>query len=69
MVETTAAASNDHGFSLLPDPCTDRHSKDSECLILANKPLDDDKFFGKDGLPDWKMLKEFLSREGPVTKP
>jgi hypothetical protein len=29
--------------------------------------MDDDKFW-KNGLPDWKVLKDFLCREGPVTK-
>lgn len=25
-------------------------------------------FSGEGGLPDWKLLKEFLGKEGPVTK-
>ena len=64
MVEAT---STDISYTLLKNPCNDRPQKDSECLTLAQKPMDDDKFW-KNGLPDWKVLKDFLSREGPVTK-
>ena len=62
------ASSTDIEYTLLPDPCNDRVLKDQACAKLAHKPLDDDKFWRKDGLPDWKMLKDFQSREGEVTK-
>lgn len=65
MVEATL----DIDYTLLPDPCGDRVLKDSACARLAQKPLDDDKLWSKAGVPNWKMLKDFLSREGPVTKP
>lgn len=55
-------------FSLLPDPRSDRPLKDSDCKKLINKPLTDDQFWPKKDLPDWKLLKEFLIREGPIPK-
>lgn len=68
MVEASQASKYDLSYTVLPDPLGDRKHKDSECLTLANKPLDDSKLW-KDDKPDWKMLKEFLCREGPVSKP
>lgn len=65
MVESTEA---DLSYTLLPDPLNDRPMKDSECLILSNKPIDDKKLWKKEGIPDWKMLKDYLCREGLVTK-
>lgn len=66
MVETTT--SNDISYTLLNNPCNDRIISDSQCPILSDKPLDDAKFWPKDGLPNWKMFRDFLCREGPVTK-
>ena len=41
-----------------------------DCPKLINKPLEDDVLFSQEGgNPDWKLLKDFLSREGPITKP
>ena len=55
--------------TLLADPLKDRPMKDKDCPILSQKPISDEKFWVKEGVPDWKLLKDFLTREGPVTKP
>jgi hypothetical protein len=34
---------------------------------MINKPMSDEQLF-KNGLPQWRVLKEFLMREGPLTK-
>jgi hypothetical protein len=67
MVEATS--SFDLEQVLLQDPCHDRMLKDSDCQRLANRPLPNDKLWLKNDLPDWKLLRDFLSREGPVSKP
>ncbi len=60
----------EQSYSTLPDPLNDRHCSEKDCPSLINKPLADETLFGKEGgRPDWKLLKEFLSREGPLTKP
>jgi len=60
MVEVSA-------YSGLPDPYKDRQVSEKQCPSLINKPLSDSQLFKLD-IPDWKMLKEFMQREGPVTK-
>lgn len=65
MVESSSVDISD---TYLPDPCNDRVIADTQCPKLAHKPLDDAKFWVKEGVPNWKMLREFLCREGPVTK-
>lgn len=63
MVETALS------FSTLPDACNDRVISKEDCPMLANKPLEDKKLFsGLNNNPDWKLLREFLLREGHVTK-
>lgn len=64
MVE--AQASN---FSLLPDPVNDRKLNDQECPRIINKALDDSQLWSDGDKPNWKLLKDFLAREGPITKP
>jgi hypothetical protein len=61
MVENSA-------FATLPDPSKDRAVTQKDCPGLIHKPLHDNILF-KDGKPDWEILKDFLAREGPVTKP
>ena len=61
-------ASGGQKFSLLPDPKGDRHLTEEQCPQMANKPLED-QFLWPDGeLPDWKLLKDFMTREGKLTK-
>lgn len=55
-------------FDPLPNPCNDRVVPESDCPSLLQKPLADDVLFSKNGNPNWKVLKEFQCREGPVTK-
>ena len=54
----------------LPDPCDDRPIK--ELPPFVNKAIRDDLLFKKnnDGSEfiDWKLLEEFLTKEGPITK-
>jgi hypothetical protein len=54
-------------FKTLPNPCNDRVVAEKDCPALINLPLDDDVLF-KNNIPDWRLMKELLSREGPVTK-
>jgi hypothetical protein len=54
-------------FLTLPDPCNDRVLSEKDCPTLVNRPLPDDVLFKKN-LPDWKVLRELQSREGPLTK-
>jgi hypothetical protein len=62
MVEST--------YSTVPDPLNDRTCSEKDCPRLINKPLEDSVLFSKEGgNPDWKLLKDFLSREGPIPKP
>jgi serine/threonine-protein phosphatase 2B catalytic subunit len=55
-------------YSSLPDPFKDRQVSEKQCPSLINQPLSDTQLFKLD-IPDWKMLKEFMQREGPVSKP
>lgn len=55
-------------FSALPDACSDRVVSDADCPTLISRPLPDDKLFNNGKEPNWKVLKELLCREGPVTK-
>ena len=51
----------------LPDPCGDRPLKDLPPFV--NKALDNSKLFPKgDDTPDWKLLEEFMSKDGPLLK-
>ena len=57
-------------MEFLPDPVKDRPMKDLP--PFANKALPDSTLFvkGDSGeVPDWKLLEEFMSREGPLLKP
>ena len=67
MVE--ASTSTETRFSLLPDPLPDRSLTDAQCAKMINKPLPDNKLWGENELPDWRLLKDFLAREGPILKP
>jgi len=60
-------ASGEHRFTLLPDPIPDRKLTDQECAKIINKPVGDDILWSGD-LPNWRVLKDYLAREGPVTK-
>ena len=61
-------AQDDNRFSLLPDPLPDRKLTDAECPKIINKSLESSQLWGSDGLPNWRLLKDFLAREGPITK-
>ena len=54
----------------LPDPCNDRPLKDLPPFV--NKAIDDRYLFVKDKdgqeMPQWKLLEEFMSKEGPLLK-
>jgi serine/threonine-protein phosphatase 2B catalytic subunit len=63
-------------MELLPDPTGDREVKN--CPLPPNRPLADNllwpsaginilylKFIGK---PDWRLLKDFMLKEGPIKK-
>ena len=53
----------------MPDACNDRKCSEKECPSLINRPLSDEQLFSREaGRPDWKLLRDFLSREGPLTK-
>lgn len=56
-------------FSLLPDPIPDRPLTEAQCPVMINKPVEDALLFGENDLPNWRLLKDFLSREGPISKP
>jgi len=55
----------------LPDPINDRPLKDLPPFV--NKSIDDSLLFPRnsDGveIPDWKLLEEFMQKEGPLLKP
>lgn len=51
---------------LLPDPCDDRVMK--EVLPPPHVPLPHNKLFQKNGLPDWKLLRDHLKKEGKLEK-
>lgn len=50
----------------LPDPVNDRPLKDLP--PFANNALDEAILFPNGETPNWKLLEEFLSKEGPITK-
>lgn len=50
----------------LPDPCGDRPLKDLPPFV--NKAVDDSLLFPDGSKPDWKLLEEFMSKEGPILK-
>ena len=64
----TANSTSEH-FSVLPDPCNDRSLNDEQCPRIINKSMEDSALFGADGVSQWRVLKDFLAREGPITKP
>ena len=67
MVEATpSTTSNDHGFSLIPDPLPDRPLTDAQCPRMINKPIEDSVLWGENDVPNWRILKDFLAREGPL---
>lgn len=67
MVEATGSAET--RFSLLPDPLPDRALTDAQCAKIINRPVEDNKLWNDQDLPDWRLLKDFLAREGPISKP
>jgi len=54
----------------LPDPINDRPVKDLPPFV--NKALRDDLLFHKNEagieVTNWKLLEEFMSKEGPMVK-
>ena len=50
----------------LPDPFEDRVMKD--VLPPPHLPLPHAKLFPKKGIPDWKVLRDHLTREGKLEK-
>lgn len=50
----------------LPDPFEDRVMKD--VLPPPHLPLPHSKLFPKKGIPDWKVLRDHLTREGKIEK-
>ena len=65
----TAAGASEARFSLIPDPIPDRPLTDEQCPRMINKPIADSALFGENDMPDWRLLKDFLAREGPISKP
>ena len=65
----TAAGASEARFSLLPDPIPDRPLTDEQCPRMINKPIEDSALCGENEMPDWRLLKDFLAREGPISKP
>ena len=54
----------------LPDPINDRPMKDLPPFV--NKAIKNELLFIKDQdgneVPNWKLLEEFMSKEGPLQK-
>lgn len=54
----------------LPDPVNDRPLKDLPPFV--NKAIDDSLLFPRNSegaeIPDWRLLEEFMSKEGPMSK-
>ena len=54
----------------LPDPCNDRPMKDLPPFV--NKAISMELLFPTNSegqeIPDWKLLEEFMSKEGPLMK-
>ena len=75
MVEAVASTTvstdetNNQHFSVLPDPIPDRTLDDATCPRMINKPMEDSAIWGDNDLPNWRVIKDFLTREGPITKP
>jgi len=57
-------------MELLPDPINDRPLK--ELSPFVNKEIEDQYLFPRNSegveMPDWKLLEEFMSKEGPLRK-
>lgn len=57
-------------MEFLPDPCNDRPLKDLHPFV--NKAVSDSQLFKKNAegaeVPDWKLLEEFMQKEGPLLK-
>ena len=62
-------AAEETRFSLLPDPISDRPLTDAQCPKIINRHIEDAQLFGPGDVPNWKLLKDYLSREGQLTKP
>ena len=60
-------AAGETNFSLLPDPIPDRKLTDQQCPKIINRNVSDDALWHGD-LPNWRVLKDYLAREGPLTK-
>ena len=60
-------AAGETRFSLLPDPIPDRKLTDTQCPKIINQTVGDDVLWSGD-LPNWRVLKDYLAREGPLTK-
>ena len=65
---TKMVSASESNFSLLPDPVPDRKLTDEQCPKIINKPIQDDALWSGD-LPNWRLLKDYLAREGPISKP
>ena len=54
----------------LPDPVNDRPLKDLPPFV--NQAVDDSLIFPKNDegkeIPNWRILEEFMSKEGPLLK-
>lgn len=54
----------------LPDPVNDRPLKDLPPFV--NKAIPDSLLFPRNSegaeIPDWRLLEEFMSKEGPLSK-
>lgn len=54
----------------LPDPVNDRPLKDLPPFV--NKAIDNSLLFPRNSegaeIPDWRLLEEFMSKEGPLSK-
>ena len=57
-------------MDFLPDPIKDRPLKDLPPFV--NRAVKDEILFIRNDqgheVPDWKLLEEFMSREGPLLK-
>ncbi len=55
-------------MELLKDPNNDRPIKEAPLPVHQSKPLTDVDVFGSKGIPDWLLIREYLSREGTLSK-
>lgn len=53
-------------FPLLPDPCNDRQV--ASCVKPVHKEVQDKVIWGSDDKPDWKIVRDLLSKEGWISK-